>query len=724
MKRIGTIGIGAVMLGATAMGAYASLADYPEPFVTDGVFNGKIVVGGEAAVSDVIGAVDIAASLQYAAKTGYESTDGVTTVEGGQVEDLLFGQALSVQFGTSGILDDGDLAGFADDQFDYNDTDVDYGEYLNISGVTVQYNLGYASEAEDMGADPYLQVNEAGYEYYVAVDAADQASIVGVGVSDDEDYNIEFDFLGESFEIIDITATGIKYKNSVTEILTRDNPVTVAGHEIELVNVGDTSAVIKVDGVSDVISTGNTETYGDIEIKVESLFNADDNADDFVEALIGEDTGGKTANDGDDFELFTEYDSGDAPWVWNIDTNAGASLDRVGVQLTNAMSEVVGATEEELDADYFEMVGVGGVLPFPNDYVSVTFDSLKYDDRFKVVVDAKEVKDEDNTGHPGFEITLSGTDEQAFNLGGTQSKKIRAYLADPTNMSNGLNVTYYDEDDGWTDLASTLAQDNLATWYIENNDAKYYFNVVTIGNGATEGNFTFVDDGGLDNIRINARYALRGATYTIGATDENLGTDLYYDTTAIGARDYDLLTEYGAIIYNPENKLDSDKVEFSIPSDQVEAHIIITTSGSTVTTTAGDASSYVVNQIPVGLGVLDSVGASLVGNTNLLVVGGPCANTVARDLLGVTAANCVEGFEQGVGRIKLFGTQNAVLVAGYTAEDTLLAAQTLANYDMYAGQLVGSEVMVSLQDGSDTPVIAPYVAPAAEEEDDTTGDEA
>ncbi len=46
IRKIVALGTGATMVGATVMGALAvtSLADYPEPFVKDGQFNGKIVV--------------------------------------------------------------------------------------------------------------------------------------------------------------------------------------------------------------------------------------------------------------------------------------------------------------------------------------------------------------------------------------------------------------------------------------------------------------------------------------------------------------------------------------------------------------------------------------------------------------------------------------------------------------------------------------------------------
>ena len=71
IKKIVSLGAGASMVGATMLSAMAAadLSTYPAPFVKDGAFNAMIVVGEAAATNDVLGAIDIATSLQYSAKT-------------------------------------------------------------------------------------------------------------------------------------------------------------------------------------------------------------------------------------------------------------------------------------------------------------------------------------------------------------------------------------------------------------------------------------------------------------------------------------------------------------------------------------------------------------------------------------------------------------------------------------------------------------------------------
>ncbi|HLD04559.1 MAG TPA: hypothetical protein VJG90_02460 [Candidatus Nanoarchaeia archaeon] len=66
IKKIFALGT-SLLLSTTAILAdtkQITLSDYPYPFISQGQFDGKIVVGKNAAASDVIGAVDIAASLQ------------------------------------------------------------------------------------------------------------------------------------------------------------------------------------------------------------------------------------------------------------------------------------------------------------------------------------------------------------------------------------------------------------------------------------------------------------------------------------------------------------------------------------------------------------------------------------------------------------------------------------------------------------------------------------
>src|SRR3989338_6117958 len=75
VKRLFAVGTGVAMLGATAMGAMAAdLSQYPDMFVTEGVFNGYMVVGESAKPIDNLAMTDIAASMKMRSATGTTTT--------------------------------------------------------------------------------------------------------------------------------------------------------------------------------------------------------------------------------------------------------------------------------------------------------------------------------------------------------------------------------------------------------------------------------------------------------------------------------------------------------------------------------------------------------------------------------------------------------------------------------------------------------------------------
>ena len=100
IKKIAALGAGVSMIGATILGATAAdLSQYPEPlFIKNGQFDGTLVIGdAPASPEDVVGAIDIATSLQYSVGQPVSSTGagaGSISVSGdavaiGQANDML-----------------------------------------------------------------------------------------------------------------------------------------------------------------------------------------------------------------------------------------------------------------------------------------------------------------------------------------------------------------------------------------------------------------------------------------------------------------------------------------------------------------------------------------------------------------------------------------------------------------------------------------------------------
>ncbi|NJL44453.1 MAG: S-layer protein [Nitrosarchaeum sp.] len=145
IKKIVALGAGASMVGMTLAGAMAyNLADYPAPFVQNGVFDGSIVVGERAATSDVIGAIDIAASLQAS------STMEVELNVPGSSSVTLVGDA--VQFRTSSdILTIGENVSETRETFTESDLQALKGGVVSTDKGSTNYNQYLRFEATSLG---------------------------------------------------------------------------------------------------------------------------------------------------------------------------------------------------------------------------------------------------------------------------------------------------------------------------------------------------------------------------------------------------------------------------------------------------------------------------------------------------------------------------------------------------------------------------------------------
>lgn len=93
------------------------------------------------------------------------------------------------------------------------------------------------------------------------------------------------------------------------------------------------------------------------------------------------------------------------------------------------------------------------------------------------------------------------------------------------------------------------------------------------------------------------------------------------------------------------------------------------------------------NPLLVGIVKLDSQ-ITDISSRKLIVVGGPCANTVATQLLG-NPYDCTMGLRDGEAIIQLIDRQNVqyVLAYGYSGEDTQMATRVLAYWQDYRSVL-------------------------------------
>ena len=162
-------------------------------------------------------------------------------------------------------------------------------------------------------------------------------------------------------------------------------------------------------------------------------------------------------------------------------------------------------------------------------------------------------------------------------------------------------------------------------------------------------------------------------------------------------------------LYAERQTSGQDTIKVYYPDEQATANVFVLSTGSSVSSSGGTTETTYKEATPVktALGKLDSEITSTDKNEkNLILVGGPCVNTLVRELMNAQLSSCVTDFEQsgkypaGTAMIKLyesaFGTSNvALVVAGHEAADSRAATGVLQAYDNYKTTLVGKEVKVA-----------------------------
>ena len=194
-------------------------------------------------------------------------------------------------------------------------------------------------------------------------------------------------------------------------------------------------------------------------------------------------------------------------------------------------------------------------------------------------------------------------------------------------------------------------------------------------------------------------WSLSSGTFShLGATaNQEEASELRYGSINLGTKDEDHRTHYGTIIYDPESNGASDQVELSIPGDEMEARIIISGPGTTVTSAASSGGAVsIVSAKGTDVAKLDTE-VSDPAARNLILVGGPAVNRLTAQALGLSypTYGADSTIPENKGMLKAIsnafgGSKTAIVVAGWTADDTRAASDVLKRYEDYTAQLSGN----------------------------------
>ena len=807
IRKIITAGIGALLIGATLGVSAFDLSDYPKPFVTDGGFDGLIVVGEKAASADVIGAIDIAASLQ--AEAIDVTTEPVlasisepeTSFSIGDRSDLL---ELNEPIGqVRETITEFDMEFLKSGKISTNKGSSDFNQYLRFenSGLKVVYG---ENEDDDVGEYVYVGDGELVFEYELEFEEGIESDIDNSNQLEDFEDEI-LNILGDSYTIVESSISGTTasmtlmrgdISDTLTEGETKTYTINEKEYEVTLSIVTDTSnpkALFTINGErTSAMEDGDTDKIGDIEIGVREVLNqeaGENTGGDLVEFYLGAnkieftdrdytndgfDTSGVEINDEnieDARVMITGDESGDVFTLNSIVYRLYADSPKGDVYVSegHGVAEELDEPEGMLNTNFnIRFAGLDEV-----DYTNIKFDA-KGDEAYKLeFINKKNVKYNipfvDNSNDEGLGFKFGDEEDDLHfiepNNGGGFGNISNYDITDDdyfivTDDNDETGVTHvlrYESIDDSEQTIDFRDADGVKTGnyngnesvagdatgqlvlggktfdfgvYKNGNDYKLAFDLDNSGNiDGGEANIVVLGGGILDlgnTETLSGDFDITLTTLASEFDEQGIGDEVvtieieektgneidlnvasgqtilngtengaaYTHTLDVvnenGNNDVKLFrTRYGIAGRVTGDTADADELVLSYPSSQVGAEVLVESVSAEIEDVVV---SEIVNPIGIGLAVLDK--DVKIDQDNMIVLGGPCVNTISAELMN-NPALCTEGFEEGRSVIKLFDTGNnyAMMVAGATAQDTTAASYVLADFRSYT--LEGTEIEVT-----------------------------
>ncbi len=790
LKKATAVAASASFIGATMLGAVAQdLANYPAPFVKDGTFDAFIVVGSDAKTDDVLGAVDIGQSLQFALKkvTTVSAGAAVATIDEGvkiQKSGNKFNYEDSIAFveDVSPLTDDDLPVALASGKFveseGNNKNTETYTQELLFNDTTTA-KLVYAQdddEAPKAGDYLFIDKGEELYNYTLEFDSPIDYTNTSSTTANDDLKTATLNIQGQTYTITDVTLSGGRI-NKLTLLsgeavlwLTQNNPITktVAGveHTVEVLDVteNEDACQVKVDGVTVIVDEDETRTISGVQIGVTDVRAIHAQLQDVDVCQISIGASEIELENGKEVKVDDEELEGSRASM--IEARSG-EFDGFSVtyRASDLEDDVYLASGKEFIDPVFRSwkIVYGGLSGNYESYSLKRSGSDKADFKF-VNNDGKSVTiplfmNETNTqvgfgegddvdekmigagtGLTSFPANCKSTGdisdcEGTLILAATANGEAHVFeIVDIDTTDNETDIRdetygrlFEDVDFVAESITSPLSLGSFGSITLNYSRSNKEVTAVTTVNAKietdTSGSLTFVGgsiSGGFNAANITLYETdrsgnpdipdeRRGANVTMraqpDATDEELDLFATLNTPASEAgysvelqddSDFDVLvTQVGTKV--TVNTEDDNSIVIDMPNEEVYGNVFIAPIVAKVSTAVGGVQTYTLSKINVGSAKLDSEISDVAAN-NLIVVGGPCVNKVAAQVLGKTYPACgnASGIAPNTAMIKAVAQTTgkvALVVAGWEAVDTRRASRVLANYDQY--DLSGSSVEVT-----------------------------
>lgn len=715
MKKLIATFLIAIMTILPTVLAATPLGTFPGFLGSAGTLDAYVVVGSDALVEDVVGAADIAIRL---AETSYtaQTLPGVSACVDNCVEkEVSIGAtdiSSSTYFGPS--LKQVRIAYLKDASFDVGGESKRYYEQImvptaSISNDYTAYNESAALALTDGGTP---------WEYRLVF-------AEGFNMTDgsyDNTNPLTLELMGKTFGIIAFGDDTFTAQIGDQIDLDYNVPVTKGDFTYTLTLGSNTLAVISVtgpgvpSGYSASLTPGQERTITGTDMKIKLVSVNEFTVLNTIRAtiIVGSETQ-KTFSTGD------EWPDSDQ-WKFSLTINQGSgddvtASDYIGVQYIPTVDEgkyIKPSQKLASPNDYVEILNDGYTV---SKYAGLTIEPKSsvtiYDDAEKAISGL--------SGKNGFKIS---SDQKILGLGyktayivfNKTGSDVTATLAyeDPSKSNKPIFVSSQL-------IISTSATDDM-TVDVNFEDSSKYTIVLVHDENDYNVSSTFptiqllgMNTAGFNDVNVTGNFHFTSSlTVKLGetaSTAEAADVVLVGPSDSIGEQESGIIYDkWGTIIKDVSTNADSDKLVFSIPVEQVKVKVAIGKPGATST---GGTYNIIKKFNYRPLAKLASEITSTERASNLVIVGGPCVNSLAAEVLGLTYKTCgtaaltAMGITAGQALIKNYDQTSGkvyLLVAGAEAADTRLATSAL-QLDKLAAN-TNSAVIIS---GS---IVSPVITPA------------
>lgn len=681
------------LLTATSPVLAAELGSYPALLKgADGTLDAYVVIGSDAAVSDVVGAVDLATRLaEVGETTTSKSCPGSAVDVDGLVKDTI-----AIQNGTIDDTFPGTIRSFHYDKLttstiSWNGNTYDYYETIYLDDDKIYTSHDFNTAGINGTQTLVVPTNVLKYQY-VFKKALDLSSKNGLGTiaSPEYTYPINIQLLGKPFQIVGLGKDQVKMLAGSVGTASATTPVVYGDYSVysDLGSDNAWARVIVKDAAGNTVGTqvineGSDYSFTSISLTVKltdvrALTDGTVVGSDIVVGAtnavektypVSCDISGTGSNDykfpGETEWCIQAYGFTDG----NVSVN-----DKIEVVFKPSTTKYIKSTDAnpaiELPNNYGKIGFVGNGWNYDT-WTTLTFQT----------VDGKSVYwDEGLTGASNTTIAASGLTgiEIAADVGGSLVYNTNGYdkvyvLFDDAVIVNASYTGYPVIIGFWDPVNNRIASDVSANFtdvyrmldggYNENFNFSF---AVSYSNGAAAGDQqTLSISLGAPN---STAHIFANAT-TIGSTTYNSSVIINYrnktswtttppafqlytsssaqaedvqalstdvsgtmQTVSVGTASNDVVTDSGAIIVNPNAYSGSNKVVVKVPAQALYAKMYVGELGGT--TEGGDVSYTSYPSVPItsAIAKLDTEMSSLKTAKNLILVGGPCINDLVAEL--------------------------------------------------------------------------------------------